>query len=110
MTELFYLREIFHYFLHFIFPVVIARVFFKSNWRNAYFIMLATMAVDIDHVFADPIFDPNRESIGFHPLHTYPAIAVYFLGTVFLKGNYKIAAVGLLFHMLTDFQDYYFWR
>ena len=31
MTELFYLRETFHYFLHFIFPVVIARVFFKSN-------------------------------------------------------------------------------
>lgn len=110
MTELFYLREIFHYFLHFIFPVVIARVFFKSNWRKAYFIMLATMAVDIDHVFADPIFDPNRVSIGFHPLHTYPAIAVYFLGSVFLKGNYKIAAVGLLFHMFTDFQDYYFWR
>jgi hypothetical protein len=37
-------------------------------------------------------------------------IAVYFLGTIFLKGNYKIIAVGLLFHMFTDFQDYYLWK
>ncbi|MBH1958747.1 DUF6122 family protein [Chryseobacterium sp. HSC-36S06] len=110
MSEIFYAREIFHYFLHFIFPFFIAKVFFKDHWRKAYLIMIATMAVDIDHIFADPIFDPNRASIGFHPLHTYPAIAVYFLGTVFFKGYYKIASVGLLFHMFTDFQDYYFWQ
>ncbi|UFK96732.1 DUF6122 family protein [Kaistella faecalis] len=110
MSEIFYVREIFHYFLHFIFPFFIAKMFFKDHWRKAYLVMIATMAVDIDHVFADPIFDPNRASIGFHPLHTYPAIAVYFLGTVFFKGCYKIASVGLLFHMFTDFQDYYFWQ
>lgn len=110
MDNILYLKGFLHYFLHFIFPVFIARFFFKSQWKKAYLIMLATMAVDIDHVFADPMFDPNRASIGFHPLHTYPAIAVYFLGTVFFRGNYKIASVGLLFHMFTDFQDYYFWH
>lgn len=35
------------------------------------------MLVDIDHLLADPIYDPNRCSIGFHPLHTTPAILVY---------------------------------
>ncbi len=72
--------------------------------------MLATLLVDADHLLATPIFDENRESIGFHPLHSYYAIAIYFLGAIFLKGNYRIVAIGLLFHMFTDFQDYYFWR
>jgi hypothetical protein len=110
MENTFYIREIAHYFLHFIFPLFIAKVFFKDNWRKAYFLMLATMLVDLDHVFSTPMFDPNRSSISFHPLHTYPMIALYFLGVVFLKGKYKIIAAGLLFHMFTDFQDFYFWK
>lgn len=99
-----------HYFLHLVFPVFIALAFYKKHWQKAYFIMLGTMLVDLDHLFATPIFKPDRCSIGFHFLHTYPAIALYFLGVIFLKGNYRIVAIGLLFHMITDFQDYYFWR
>ncbi|MFC6266794.1 DUF6122 family protein [Frigoriflavimonas asaccharolytica] len=99
-----------HYFLHFIFPVVIAYIFFKNNWKKAYFIMLCTMLVDVDHLFSTPIFDATRNSIGFHLFHSYPAIAIYVLGAIFLKGNYRIIAVGLLFHMFTDFQDFYFWN
>jgi hypothetical protein len=98
-----------HYFLHLIFPLVIAKIFFPKNWKNAYFIMLCTMFVDIDHLLSTPIFDPERGSIGNHVLHTYPMILIYFFGVLFLKGNYRIAAVGLLFHMFTDFQDFYFW-
>ena len=110
MSDPFYIREIVHYFLHLIFPVFIAKIFFKNNWRRAYFILLATMLVDLDHVFADPLFDPNRNSVGYHPLHSYWAIAAYFLGAIFLKGDYRIIAIGLLFHMFTDFQDFYLWR
>ena len=99
-----------HYFLHLIFPVFIALVFYKENWKKAYFIMLATMLVDVDHLLATPIFQEGRSSIGFHPLHTYPMIFLYFLGVLFLRGNYKIIAIGLLFHMFTDFQDFYFWN
>lgn len=68
------------------------------------------MVVDLDHLFANPLFAPNRNSIGFHPLHSYWAISIYFLGTLFLKGNYKIIALGLLFHMITDFQDFWLWN
>ncbi|MBU8883816.1 hypothetical protein KSK37_12035 [Kaistella sp. DKR-2] len=110
MESTFYLREIFHYFLHFVFPLLIAKVFFKENWQKAYLLMLATMIVDVDHILANPVFDPNRSSVGFHILHRYPMVLLYFLGTVFLKGNYRIIAVGLLFHMITDFQDYYLWK
>ncbi len=103
-------RSFVHYFLHLVFPVFIALVFFRKNWKKAYFLMLATMLVDLDHLLATPLFDPDRNSIGFHPLHSYPMIALYFLGTIFLKGNLRIISVGLLFHMFTDFQDYYFWN
>ncbi|WP_234109400.1 DUF6122 family protein [Chryseobacterium sp. R2A-55] len=110
MENLVMLRESVHYFLHLVFPVFIAKVFFKPDWRKAYFIMLATMLVDLDHLFANPIFDPDRNSIGFHPMHSYPMIALYFLGCVFLHGKYRIIAVGLFFHMVTDFQDYFLWK
>ncbi len=65
--------------------------------------MLATMLVDVDHLFATPLFDPSRCSINFHPLHTYWAMGVYVL-LLFLKKT-RIIAVGLLFHMLTDYID-----
>ena len=66
--------------------------------------MIATMLVDIDHVFAYPeIFVPDRCGIGFHPLHSYYAIAGYFFIAFFPK--LRIVAIGLLFHMFTDFLD-----
>lgn len=110
MENVLYVREIVHYFLHLVFPFFLAKIFWKDQWKKAYLILLSTMLVDLDHLFADPLFDPNRNSIGFHPLHTYPMIGLYFLGVIFLKGNWKIIAAGLLFHMFTDFQDFYFWK
>lgn len=65
--------------------------------------MLATMLVDLDHLFATPLFDPDRCSINFHPLHTYWAMAGYVVLLLFKKT--RIIAVGLLFHMFTDFID-----
>lgn len=65
------------------------------------------MAVDLDHLLADPIFDPNRCSVGFHVLHSYLAIVIYFLVFVLAKRGslLHIISLGLLFHMLTDFID-----
>jgi hypothetical protein len=97
------LQPLVHYGLHFLFPGLIAWLFFRSRWKKAWLIMLATMLVDLDHLLADPIFDPGRCSIGFHPLHSWPAIGVY--AALFFFPKTRIAAVGLLFHMLTDWQD-----
>ena len=97
------LQTIIHYSLHFLFPGLIAWVFFRSQWKKAWLIMIATMLVDLDHLFADPIFSPERCSINFHPLHSYWAMTVY-VGMLFFRKT-RIIAVGLLFHMLTDFID-----
>ena len=51
--------------LHIIVPLVISVIFFRQNWKVSFVIMMLTMVVDIDHLLADPIYDPNRCSIGF---------------------------------------------
>ncbi|NGX84221.1 DUF6122 family protein [Aequorivita sp. KMM 9714] len=97
------LQTIIHYTLHLLVPGLIAYVFFRKEWKKAWLIMLATMLVDLDHLLATPIFDSGRCSINFHPLHTYWAMVVYVVMLFFKKT--RIIAVGLLFHMLTDFID-----
>lgn len=97
------LQPIVHYTLHLLFPGLIAYFGFRDIWKKAWFIMIATMLVDLDHLLANPIFDPNRCSIGFHPLHSKVAIAIY--GLMLFYKPLRIIAIGLLFHMFTDYQD-----
>jgi len=52
---------------------------------------------------ANPIFDPNRCSIDFHPLHSYGAIVVYFLFLFFKKT--RIFGIALLIHIIADIVD-----
>ena len=65
--------------------------------------MIATMLVDLDHLLAQPMYDPNRCSIGFHPLHTWPAILVYVALTWPKKTRWL--GLGLLIHMALDGLD-----
>ena len=108
-------RSIVHYGLHFIAPLLLALLFGKERWLKAYFIMISTMIVDVDHLFATPIFDPNRMSIGFHPLHSYYAIAIYVLMCILPYNKIqwpwwlRAIGIGLVFHMITDLQDYVLW-
>ena len=97
------LQPILHYSLHFLFPILIAWIFFHSRWKIASLILLSTMLVDLDHLFATPIFDPSRCSINYHFLHTNWAILCYAILLFFPK--MRIIAIGLLFHMATDYQD-----
>ncbi|MAN58782.1 MAG: hypothetical protein CMC08_02970 [Flavobacteriaceae bacterium] len=97
------MHPILHYSLHFLAPGILAWLFFRPIWKKAWLIMLLTMLVDADHLLATPLFDPNRCSIGFHPLHSYWAIGAYVL-LLFYRPT-RIVAVGLLFHMLTDGLD-----
>jgi len=94
-----------HYGFHFVFPILIAFLFFKEHWKVVSLIFIATMLVDLDHLLATPIFDPNRCSIGFHPLHSYIAISLYVIFSFFKKT--RIIAIGLLLHMLADLIDCY---
>jgi len=65
--------------------------------------MLATMLVDVDHLLADPIYDPTRCSIGFHPLHTIMPIALYGIASFFRTTRYL--GIGLVIHMALDSID-----
>lgn len=94
-----------HYFLHLIFPLLIARIYSRASWKRSYIILLLTILVDLDHLFADPIFAPCRCSINFHPLHSMPAIIFYLL--LLFPFRTRLVAIGLLWHMLTDGLDCY---
>ena len=92
-----------HYGFHFVIPLIISIVFFKKNWKTVYLVFLLSMLVDLDHLLANPIFDKNRCSINFHPLHSYVAIGFYILGIFFKKT--KMLSIALLLHILADYID-----
>ena len=102
---MFLAQMVLHYGLHFLAPGLLAWIFFRSNWRLSWALMVATMLVDLDHLLASPIFDSDRCSIGFHPLHSYYAIGFYFLLLLFPNRYVRIVAIGLLLHMFADYID-----
>ena len=97
------LQTIAHYGCHFLLPLAVALVFYKSNWKFAYLIMILGMLIDLDHLLATPIFDSNRCSINFHPLHTYYAMVVYIL--LLIPKKTRLIGLGLVIHMVADTVD-----
>ena len=97
------LRFIIHYGMHFLLPFVIAFLFFRKRFWQASLLILSANLIDLDHLLATPIFDPERCSIGFHLLHSYPAMILYIL--LLLVPKLRLIAIGLLLHILTDFMD-----
>ncbi|WP_299522034.1 DUF6122 family protein [Winogradskyella sp.] len=97
------LRFCVHYGLHFGLPLVIALLVFRKKWPKAYLIMLSAFVIDLDHLLANPIFDPNRCSINFHPLHSYYAIVVYIV--LLQPKPTRVFAIGLLAHIIADSAD-----
>lgn len=119
-------RAVIHLLLHVLVPFIISRLgvsyFFEirdnKGWFFVFIILMLTMAVDIDHIVADPIYAPGRCSIWFHPLHTLWPMIVYVLMMMWplvLKlraGKVKIThklvgliGLGLVIHMLLDWID-----
>jgi len=97
------LQPIAHYGCHFLLPLVVALLFFKTKWKYAYLIMIGGMLIDLDHLLATPIFDPNRCSIGFHPLHSSFAMLFYFF-LCFPKKS-RLVGLGLVIHIIADTVD-----
>lgn len=91
--------------MHFLVPGLLAWWLFRPVWRQAWLMMLLSMLVDLDHLLSTPVFDPERCSIGFHPLHTFPAMLAYCLLLLVPNSIVRMVATGLLFHMFTDFVD-----
>lgn len=92
-----------HYFMHLIFPFILSRILFPGSWKKAGLVMLLTMVIDLDHLFADPVYDPGRCSIQYHPLHTFQAAGIYLAGLFYYKTRW--IALGLILHVSVDFAD-----
>ena len=97
------LQSFFHYGIHFIAPIIVAFIFYNSKWKIVSIILLSAILIDLDHVLASPIFDANRCSINFHPLHSYYAIGLYLL--LLIPKKTRIIAIGLCIHILADQVD-----
>ena len=96
-------RTIIHMTLHFLVPFMVAKTVWKENWFSPFIIMALTIAVDFDHLLGDPIFDPNHCGHGFHPVHSWPAIAVNLVAI--FSPRLRIVTLGLLIHMGLDGTD-----
>lgn len=100
MISLALLRPVIHVVLHFAVPGLVAWVGYRTRWFKVWLILSATILVDLDHLLATPLFDPNRCSIGYHPMHSEVAIVVY--GVLLLVPKLRLVAMGLLIHMALD--------
>lgn len=97
------IQDVIHYGLHLLLPLFVAFKLYPNKILIAYLIMMACMAIDLDHLLATPIFDSNRCSINFHPLHSYWAIGLYFL-LLFPKKT-RLIGLGLVCHIIADTAD-----
>jgi hypothetical protein len=92
-----------HYGVHILVPLLVALVFFKSKWKMAFLIMMATFIIDLDHLLANPIYDATRCSINFHPLHSYYAMILYAI--LLIPKTTRLIGLGLCIHILADYLD-----
>lgn len=99
----FELRPVMHLVLHAAVPAAVAYAFYRRRWMRAWLWMLCGWLIDIDHLLAVPIYAAGRCSIGFHPLHTMPAIATYSL--LLLPRHTRPLGIGLLIHIALDSID-----
>lgn len=95
--------SIIHILLHFLVPAIVVGVFFRKHWKLSYVIMMSTMLVDLDHLLANPVYDLNRCSIGFHPLHTF--LPILFYGVLCFIPKSRYVGIGLVIHMIFDSID-----
>jgi len=96
-------RAMFHLVLHAAVPALLAGMFWRKRFLSAWGLLLLGWIIDLDHLLADPIYVPNRCSIGFHPLHTAPAIAVY--AGLCVPKKTRLFGIGLLVHIVLDAID-----
>lgn len=99
------LKPLLHYGGHLLAPFALAWLVWRDRWQRAGLIMFAANAIDIDHLLADPVFDPTRCSIGFHPLHTLWAAAVYVALLLVPKWWVRAIGLGCLLHLAIDGGD-----
>lgn len=99
------LQPILHYGGHFLAPFLIAWALSRGEWMRFGAIMVAANLIDIDHLWAVPIFDPGRCSIGFHTFHGWEAALVYLALLIIPRWWARTFGAGALWHLFVDAGD-----
>ena len=99
------LQPVAHYGGHWLAPFLIAFILWRSHWLRAGMVIVSANLIDIDHLLADPIFDPDRCSIGFHLLHGWEAGLVYAALLLVPRWWARAFGIGALWHLAVDYGD-----
>lgn len=94
-----------HYFLHFLLPPIICCVLKIKDWKKVSLFLVGANLIDLDHLLAEPIFQADRCSINFHPLHTHYALVLYCLMALTPKLSLRFLGIGCLWHLMVDGLD-----
>ena len=78
-------------------------IFYRKTWLTGYLLMMAGLTIDVDHLLADPIYDPGRCGVGFHPLHSAVPIVLY--AGALLHPRTRTLGIGLCTHVILDSID-----
>ena len=100
-----FVQPILHYGGHFLVPFLFAAILWRANWKQAGLVMVAANLIDLDHLLANPIFDPDRCSIGFHLLHGWEAALVYCAMLAVPRWWVRAFGLGALWHLAVDYGD-----
>jgi len=97
-------RDKFHLISHVLVPTGIAYALkIEKGWESTTLTYLSTNLVDLDHLVTNPVYDPNRCSINYHPLHSENTIFGYSI--LALHPQTRDVGTGLLIHMGLDYID-----
>jgi hypothetical protein len=97
------IRPLLHIALHVLAPLAVAVICYRGRWYRAWLIMLAGWLIDVDHLLADPVYDPGRCSVTTHLLHRWPAQVLYLL--LAMVPRTRLLGLGLVIHVLLDALD-----
>ncbi|MGB0496452.1 MAG: DUF6122 family protein [Kangiellaceae bacterium] len=73
------------------------------SWSICWVFMMLTMMIDLDHLLATPVYQADRCSVGFHPLHQLIPIVFYCL--LCIPNKTRIFGIGLIIHIVLDSID-----
>lgn len=72
-------------------------------------LLIASNSIDIDHLFAKPIYDKQRNSIGFHILHKKRLFPLSIIGC-FLPAVIQFFFIGIVAHLFLDWIEFAIFR
>lgn len=98
-------QPILHYGGHWLVPFALGWLFWRHKWLRAGMVNATANLIDLDHLLADPTFDPNRCSIGFHLLHGWEAALLFLAMLAIPRWWARAFGVGALWHLAVDYGD-----